>query len=101
MNFDLSIALGLLALGLWLRWLANPGIGRWIATLVAFTAAYFTHLLGFALAGLIVVAYLAVSRRPLRDWLWSAALAVPGMAFYLRFSRVGMSREQNRFPRLG
>lgn len=91
LNFDLGVALGFLALGLWLRWLAQPGIGRWIATLAAFTAAYFAHLLGFVLAGLIVVAYLAVSRRPLRDWIWSAALAVPGVAFYLCFSRVGMT----------
>jgi len=47
LNFDLSLAVGFLALGLWLRWLAKPGTGRWIAALVAFTALYFTHLLGF------------------------------------------------------
>lgn len=91
LNFDLSIAAGLLALGLWLRWLARPGTGRWFATLVAFTAAYFTHLLGFAIAGLIVVMHLALSRRPVRDWFWSAGLALPGLAFYLHSSRVGMS----------
>lgn len=91
LNFDLSIAVGFLALGLWLRWLAKPGTGRWIAALVAFTAAYFTHLIGFALAGLIVVAYLVVSRRPIRDWLWSGALALPGVAFYLHSSRIGLT----------
>ena len=91
LNFDLSIAVGFFALGLWLRWLARPGTGRWFATLVAFTAAYFTHLLGFALAGLIVVAYLALSRQQIRDWLWSGALAVPGVAFYLHSSRIGLS----------
>jgi hypothetical protein len=91
LNFDLSIAVGLLALGLWLRWLARPGTGRWMATLIAFTALYFTHLLGFAIAGLIVVAYLALSRRPIRDWLWSGVLALPGVAFYLHSSRVGLS----------
>ncbi|HXC31649.1 MAG TPA: hypothetical protein VNZ56_04195 [Verrucomicrobiae bacterium] len=91
LNFELSLAVGLLALGLWLRWLAKPGAGRWIAALVAFTALYFTHLLGFGIAGLIVIAYLALSRKPLRDWLWSGALAVPGLAFYLHSSRVGLS----------
>src|SRR5579863_1712460 len=91
LNFDLSIAVGLLSLGLWLRWLAKPGTARWIVALAAFTAAYFTHLLGFALAGLIVVAYLALARRPLRDWLWSAVLALPGMAFYFHSSRVGLT----------
>jgi hypothetical protein len=91
LNFDLSIAVGLFALGLWLRWLARPATTLWIAALFAFTAAYFAHLLGFALAGLIVVAYLALSRRPLRDWLWSGALALPGVAFYLHSSRVGLT----------
>lgn len=91
LNFDLSLAVGFLALGLWLRWLARREAGRWIAALVAFTALYFTHLLGFGIAGLIVVAYLAVSRRALRDWLWSGALALPGVAFYLHSSRVGLA----------
>ncbi len=94
LNFDLSIAVGFVALGLWLRWLAKPGAGRWIATLAAFTALYFTHLLGFGLAGLIVVAFLALSRRPIRDWLWSGALAIPGVAFYLHSSRVGLTADQ-------
>ena len=91
LNFDLSIAVGFMALGFWLRWVAKPCIGRWLAALAAFTASYFTHLLGFGIGGLIVVAYLALSRRPVRDWLWSAALAVPGVAFYLHSSRVGLS----------
>jgi hypothetical protein len=91
LNFDLSIAVGFVALGLWLRWLAKSSRGRWIAAVVAFTALYFTHLLGFGIAGLIVVAYLALSRRPFHYWLWSGALALPGMAFYLHSSRVGLS----------
>ena len=91
LNFDLSLAVGFLALGLWLRWLARPGAGRWIAALLVFTALYFTHLLGFGIAGSIVVAWLALSRRHVRDWLWSGALAVPGLAFYLYSSRVGLS----------
>src|SRR6266849_3961934 len=41
LNFDLSIAVGLLALGLWLRWLAKPSLARWSAALAAFTALYF------------------------------------------------------------
>jgi hypothetical protein len=91
LNFDLSIAVGFLALGVWLRWLAKPGTGRWIAALLCFTALYFTHLLGFGIAGLIVVAYLVFSRKPIRDWLWSGALALPGLAFYLHSSRVGLN----------
>jgi hypothetical protein len=91
LNFDLSLAVGFVALGLWLRWLSLQGIARWIATLVAFTALYFTHLLGFGITGLVVVAYLVLSRRSIRDWLWSGALALPGVALYLYSSRVGLS----------
>jgi hypothetical protein len=90
LNFDLSLAAGLLALGFWLCWLAKPGIVRWIASLAAFTLLYFTHLLGFGIAGLVVAAYLTFDKRPLRDWIWSGALALPGMAFYLHSSRVGL-----------
>ena len=87
LNFDLSIAVGLFALGLWLRWLDQPNIARWIAVLIAFTASYFTHLLGFAISGLILAIYLALSRKPVRIWVWSGALAVPGCIFYLHSSR--------------
>jgi hypothetical protein len=91
LNFDLSIAVGFLALGLWFRWLAKPTVPRWIATIFAFTALYFTHLLGFGIAGLILVAYLAADRRRLREWIWSGALAVPSLAFYIHSSRVGLA----------
>jgi hypothetical protein len=90
LNYDLSLAVGFLALGFWLRWLARPGSARWIATLAAFTALYFAHLLGFVIAGLVVAGYLAFARRPVRDWIWSGALALPGMAFYAHSSRVGL-----------
>jgi len=101
LNFDLSIAVGFVALGLWLKWLAKPGIGKWAATLLAFTLLYFTHLLGFGIAGLIVVAYLAFFRRPLRVWAWSGGLALPGLAFYLHSSRVGLSLNNIAFRGLG
>jgi hypothetical protein len=91
LNFDLSLAVGFLALGLWLRWLAKSSIARWVAALATFTTLYFSHLLGFGITGLVVVAYLAFDRRPLRDWIWSGALVLPGVAFYLHSSRVGLS----------
>src|SRR3984893_12678543 len=34
LNFDLSLAVGFLGLGFWLRWLAKRGTARWVATLV-------------------------------------------------------------------
>jgi hypothetical protein len=101
LNFDLSLSVGFLALGLWLRWLTKPGIARWVAALAVFTVLYFTHLLGFGIAGLIVVAYLALDRRPLRDWIWSGALALPGVALYLHSSRVGLSLQKIVFHGFG
>jgi hypothetical protein len=94
LNFDLSLAVGFLALGLWLRWLRKPGIVPWMATLAAFTTLYFTHLLGFGIAGLVAMAYLAFDRGRVRDWIWSGALALPGMGFYLHSSRVGLSVQE-------
>jgi hypothetical protein len=101
LNFDLSLAVGLFALGLWLKWLAKPGIARWVVALVAFTALYFTHLLGFGISGLIVIAYLALSRRAPRDWIRSGAVALPGLAFYLHSSRVGLGVNKIVFHGLG
>ena len=91
LNFYLGIAVGFLALGLWFRWLARQSLTRWIAAITAFTALYFTHLLGFGIAGLILVAYLALDRRPVREWICSGALALPGLFFYLHSSRVGLA----------
>jgi hypothetical protein len=101
LNFDLSLAVGFFALGLWLRWLAKHSIARWVAALATFTALYFAHLLGFGIAGLVLVAYLAFDCRPLRDWIWSGALALPGMAFYLHSSRVGLSLQNIAFHGFG
>src|SRR6266481_1128870 len=101
LNFDLSLAVGFLALGFWLRWLSKHNIARWVAALAAFTALYFTHLLGFGIAGLVVVAYLVIDRRPRRDWTWSGALALPAMAFYLHSSRVGLTLQNIVFHGFG
>ena len=101
LNFDLSIAVGFLALGLWLRWLAKPSRARWSAALAGFTALYFVHLLGFTIAGLAVAAYLAFARRSLRDWVWSAALSLPGLAFYLHSSRVGLGAQEITYRGFG
>src|SRR6266481_9127346 len=37
LNFDLSLAVGFLALGLWLRWLAKQTVARWVSSVFAFT----------------------------------------------------------------
>jgi hypothetical protein len=91
LNFDLSLALGFIALGLWLRWLTQRNAILWIAALLTFTALYLTHLLGFGIAGFVMIAYLLFDRRPVRDWVWSGVLGLPGVGFYLCTSRIGLS----------
>ncbi len=93
LNFDISLAFVLIALGLWLRWLASPGVARWLAAALAFFCLYFAHLLGFALAGLIVTAYALFSRRSLRALLLSWFLFIPGAIAYLHSSRVGLGKQ--------
>jgi hypothetical protein len=75
-----------LTLGLWKRWLNEPSPLRWFVTCLSMTAAYFTHIFGFAFAILIIGLYL-IARPNWREWLWSAALAVPGIIFYFISSR--------------
>ncbi len=93
LNFDISLAILLFAVGLWVRWLAAPGLLRWSAALLAFLCLYFAHLIGFALAGLLVTAYALFSRRSLRALLLSWLLFVPGAVAYLRYSRVGLGKQ--------
>jgi hypothetical protein len=101
LNFDLSLTVGFFALGLWLRWLAKQTVARWVSAVFAFTALYFTHLVGFTIAGLLIITYLitclASTRRALRDWIWSGALALPSAAFYLHSSRIGLGAQKVAF----
>jgi len=54
--------------GFWLRYLRRPGWPRWIPFLMAALALYFTHLLGFGIAGLVVAGYCIFTRRPFRQF---------------------------------
>ena len=94
LNFDISLAIALFAVGFWLRWLAKPGSRRWLAALFAFVCLYFAHLIGFALAGLMVTAYALFSRRSLRTLFLSWLMFVPGAAAYLHSSRVGLGKQE-------
>lgn len=86
-GFYCSLAFLFLALGLWLRYLNKPSGARWIAACVALGAAYFTHLLAFLFAGLIVGLYSLTLPR-IKEWLASGALFVPYLVCYFIFSRV-------------
>ncbi len=85
-GYFVSMGLMFLTLGLWIRWLNHPSPWRWALACLALTATYFTHIFGFAFAILIIGLY-SVTRPRWREWMWSAALAVPGIIFYFISSR--------------
>ncbi|MGD1157196.1 MAG: hypothetical protein ABSA41_15380 [Terriglobia bacterium] len=83
LNLQLSLALCLLTVGLWLRYLERPRWRSWCILLVLTTGLYFTHLAGFAVAGAVMTAYALLARRPVRDSSLAALLFIPGILFYL------------------
>jgi hypothetical protein len=91
---QLGLGLCFLALGLWLRFLSLPRLVPWFLFAVAATCLYFTHLLGFAVAGFVATVYLLVTRPAPRLLLLSWAAFLPGAAFYLH-SRSGPGRNWN------
>ncbi len=92
LNMHLSLVLCFLALGLWLRYLKAPRITAWFALLVVVTVLYFTHLAGFAVAGLVMTAYLLSEKRGGRALLTTWTLFLPGVAAYvLAAARGGLS----------
>lgn len=86
-GFYWSLALLFLTLGLWLRYLKEPSVSRWLVTCLALTATFFTHIMGFFFAGLIMGIY-SLTRPRLREWIRSAALYAPGIICYFAASRV-------------
>jgi len=66
-NMQLSMALVLLVVGLWLRYLRRPSWPQWIIFLLIVIALYFTHLLGFGIAGLAVAGYCLLTRKTFRQ----------------------------------
>jgi hypothetical protein len=92
LNFYVSVAMCLVTLGLWLRYLERPSLLRWCALFLACTGLYFSHILGFGMAGLLITAYSFLARRKLRELLLSWLAFVPGALFYRHFSRVAESQ---------
>ncbi len=91
LNMQLSLALCLVVFGLWLRYVRRPGIALWCLLLIVVTVLYFTHLMGFGLAGLIVSAYALLARRHLRELLLSWLAFAPGIGLHL-LSRLGTAK---------
>lgn len=85
-NLQLGIALCFLMLGLWLRWLERITLGRWVLLAFLATLLYFTHLMGFAVAALIITLLTLRTRRGRFVLYASWAMFLPG-ALLLIYSR--------------
>jgi len=86
LNLQLSLALCLIVLGFWVKFLKRSSVALWCLLLVLTTALYFTHLLGFGVAGLVMTSYGLITRQTFRQILRSWVLFVPGIFLFL-FSR--------------
>lgn len=81
-DYYLSVALCLFTVAAFVRAVERPAAGRSLAVLALAVLTYFTHIIGFAAAGLIAGLYL-LSRRPF-NWRGLAQLLpfAPGIALY-------------------
>lgn len=79
MNMQLSMALCLVVLTAWLRWKERPSRKGWLLLFLLVNLLYFTHLMGFAVAALVIV-YIRLRERanPLPDML----LFFPALLMY-------------------
>lgn len=83
LNLQLGMALCLAMLGVWLRHLEKPSLIGYYGLPMLTTLLYFTHLMSFGLAGLVMTLYALCARLGWRQTLFSWALFLPGAIFYL------------------
>lgn len=82
-NTQLSLALCLFLIGVWLGYLEKPRVALYLALLALTTLLYFTHLLGFGVAGFVMTVYVLLSRRGWRQLLLTWLLFLPGALLFL------------------
>ena len=83
LNLQLSMAICFFLLGLWVWQLDRPRLGKWCLLLTVTTLLYFTHLAGFAIAGVVMTAYCWGAKRTVKDLASAWALYIPGALCYL------------------
>jgi multisubunit Na+/H+ antiporter MnhC subunit len=84
--------------GVWLWYREHASIVRWLITLVAVMAVYFTHLIAFAICGFIVGVYALVVRRTWRQVIASAALFLPGILLFF-YVKTGLTTNHSVYLR--
>jgi hypothetical protein len=82
-NDALSTALCFWLLAVCLKFLAKPGWKPWLGSLILAILLYFTHLVGFVMAAMIVSTYFVLTRQPVRRLLTATSIFVPGAVIYL------------------
>jgi hypothetical protein len=91
---QLSLALGLLIVGLWVAYCEKPNVIAGIGVAVGILFVYLAHVVGFAVAGIAMGAYCLVSSGPLKKLLTLAIISLPGLmlcAYNLKRSGSGGS----------
>lgn len=79
---ELSTSICFLMLGLWITYTDHPTLKRWLALTLVVTLLYLTHLIGFAVAGIIVTAFAVLSRKSFKVIASSWAAFFPGFVLY-------------------
>lgn len=79
--YELSLAMAFFSLGWWLIYIKAPNWWKWPAMSALFTCVYFTHLVGFIVAGVVVASYVVFSRN-WKQMLLSGAMFLPGVLCY-------------------
>ncbi len=82
-NLQLGLALCLILLGVWLRHLDRPSVFSWCALPLLTIFLYFTHLMSFGVAGLVMTIYALAARIGRRQLIFCWTLFVPGAVLYL------------------
>ena len=82
-EYQLSLVLGLLVVGLWVAYCEQPSVVKGIAAAVGIVLVYLAHLVGFAVAGIAMGVYCLVSSRPWQKLLTLALVSVPGLTLFV------------------
>lgn len=80
--YELSLAMAFFALGWWLVYTRAPNWWKWSLMTALFTSVYFTHLVGFIVAGIVVASYVFFSRN-WKQVVFSGLMFIPGVLFYV------------------
>lgn len=80
---ELSVALCLVAVTLWIGFCEHPTIPRATVLTLMMSLLYLTHLIGFGVAGLVMGIYCLATGKPPTRLLFLGLMSVPGLAMFV------------------